>query len=133
MDSSAIVAILLREANQRAIAGALAPASTAKISAGTWIELGTVAVRRGPNALSSDRLEAVRQSFNITVEPVTAQQAIIAHEADRTFGNGSGHPARLNFGDCFAYALARTSGEPLLFKGDDVIHTDIEPAPPPRS
>jgi hypothetical protein len=52
----------------------------------------------------------------------------IAREAYRDFGRGSGHPARLNFGDCFAYALARATGEPLLFKGDGFSQTDIEPA-----
>jgi hypothetical protein len=54
-------------------------------------------------------------------------QARIAREAYRDFGPGSGHPARLNFGDCFAYALARATGEPLLFKGDDFVRTDIAP------
>jgi ribonuclease VapC len=56
-------------------------------------------------------------------------QAHIARAAYRDFGKGSGHPARLNFGDCFAYALAKATDEPLLFKGDDFIHTDVEPAP----
>jgi ribonuclease VapC len=57
-------------------------------------------------------------------------QARIAREAYRDFGRGSGHPARLNFGDCFAYALARVTGDALLFKGDDFGHTDIAPALP---
>ncbi|WP_375381598.1 type II toxin-antitoxin system VapC family toxin [uncultured Sphingomonas sp.] len=131
VDSSAIVAILLREVERRNIADALASASTAKISAGSWIELGAVAVRRQLTILSSDRLDAVRREFGITIEPVTAQQAIIGHEAYRTFGIGSGHRAQLNFGDCFAYALAKATGEPLLFKGDDFTHTDITPALPP--
>jgi ribonuclease VapC len=60
--------------------------------------------------------------------PVTADQARIARDAYRDFGKGSGHPARLNVGDCFAYALARSRGEPLLFKGDDFGHTDITSA-----
>jgi ribonuclease VapC len=62
---------------------------------------------------------------NISIEPVTEVQARIARAAYRDFGKGSGHPARLNFGDCFAYALAKESGEPLLFKGGDFAHTDI--------
>jgi ribonuclease VapC len=62
------------------------------------------------------------------IEPVTASQARIAREAYRDFGKGSGHPARLNLGDCFAYALARELGEPLLFKGDNFNQTDIESA-----
>ena len=61
----------------------------------------------------------------IAIEPVTETQARIAREAFRDFGRGSGHRAKLNFGDCFAYALARASNEPLLFKGEDFTHTDI--------
>jgi ribonuclease VapC len=66
----------------------------------------------------------------LIIEAVTEVQARIAREAYRDFGGGSGHPARLNFGDCFAYALARATGEPLLFKGDDFVRTDIAPALP---
>ncbi len=64
----------------------------------------------------------------LVIEAVTEVQARIARKAYRDFGRGSGHPARLNFGDCFAYALARATGEPLLFKGDEFLHTDIMPA-----
>ena len=64
----------------------------------------------------------------MVIEPVTEAHAHIAREAYRDFGRGSGHPARLNFGDCFAYALARALNEPLLFKGEDFTHTDITPA-----
>jgi ribonuclease VapC len=64
---------------------------------------------------------------------VTAEHADVARRAYRDFGRGSGHPARLNFGDCFAYALAITVDEELLFKGDDFIHTDVRPAWRPRS
>lgn len=62
------------------------------------------------------------------IEPVTEAQVRVARVAYRDFGKGSGHPARLNFGDCFAYALAKVTGEPLLYKGDDFPHTDVEPA-----
>ena len=61
----------------------------------------------------------------IVVEPVTREQAEIARAAYRDFRKGSGHPAGLNFGDCFAYALAKSTREPLLFKGDDFSHTDV--------
>jgi ribonuclease VapC len=64
----------------------------------------------------------------VVIEPVTEEQARIARAAYRDYGRGSRHPARLNFGDCFAYALARATGEPLLFKGGDFVHTDIKPA-----
>ena len=58
----------------------------------------------------------------------TEHQARIAREAYRDFGKVSGHPAKLNFGDCFAYALAKEAGEPLLFKGNDLLETDVRPA-----
>jgi ribonuclease VapC len=76
----------------------------------------------------SRRLDDLLRVLDIAIESVTEEQARIAREAYRDYGHGSGHPARLNFGDCFAYALARVTGEPLLFKGDDFTHTDITPA-----
>jgi len=75
-----------------------------------------------------ERFDEFFKEANISVEPVTLEQARLAREAYRDFGKGSGHPAKLNFGDCFAYALAKATGEPLLFKGDDFIHTDISSA-----
>ena len=69
--------------------------------------------------------DALIERFKVVIEPVTADQARIAREANRRFGRGSGHPARLNFGDCFAYALAKAFGEPLLFVGQDFVHTDV--------
>jgi ribonuclease VapC len=67
----------------------------------------------------------------IIIEPVTAEQARIARQAYRDYGKGSGHVANLNFGDCFSYALARDKREPILFKGEDFIHTDLRPAVQP--
>lgn len=67
-------------------------------------------------------------TIGITIEPVTQQQALVAREAYRDYGQRSRHPARLNFGDCFAYALARDLAEPLLFNGDDFVHTDVRSA-----
>jgi len=64
----------------------------------------------------------------IRIEPVTVEQARTARAAYRAYGKGTGHPAGLNFGDCFSYALAKTTGEPLLFKGNDFSETDIDPA-----
>jgi ribonuclease VapC len=63
--------------------------------------------------------------LRVAVEPVTLSQVVIARDAHRRFGRGSGHPAKLNFGDCFAYALATELDEPLLFVGQDFIHTDV--------
>jgi ribonuclease VapC len=76
----------------------------------------------------SRRLDDLIASAEIVIEPVTEAQAHIARLAYRDYSRGSGHPARLNFGDCFAYALARASGEPLLFKGDDLAQTDVRRA-----
>jgi ribonuclease VapC len=76
----------------------------------------------------SRRLDDLLSDASIAIEPVTEAQAHLARQAYRDYGRGSGHPARLNFGECFAYALARATGEPLLFKGGDFRHTDIAPA-----
>jgi ribonuclease VapC len=73
----------------------------------------------------SRRLDEILAEGGFVIEPVTESQARIAREACRDFGKGSGHRAGLTFGDCFAYALARELGEPLLFKGDDFRQTDI--------
>lgn len=78
--------------------------------------------------VASRRFDDLVREAEFVIEPVTAAQARLAREAYRDFGRGSGHPAKLNFGDCFAYALARDTGEPLLFKGKDLARTDIRPA-----
>lgn len=78
--------------------------------------------------VASRRLDDPLREAQIIIEPMTEAQARIAREAYRDYGRGSGRLARLNFGDCFAYAPARETGEPLLFKGDDFTHTDITPA-----
>ncbi len=74
--------------------------------------------------VASRRFDELLAEAGIVIEAVTDAQARLAREAYRDFGKGSGHPARLNFGNCFAYALAKATGEPLLFKGDDFHHTD---------
>lgn len=126
IDSSAIVAIAIGEPEQPRIENALAHASVRRISTGSWIELSAVATRRRIIPLAW--LDTLLKTYDITLEPVTVEQSLIGHEAYRQYGLGSGHPARLNFGDCFSYALAKTTGEPLLFKGDDFTHTDVTPA-----
>lgn len=75
--------------------------------------------------IASRRFDELTKEAQISIESVTEAQAQAAREAYRDFGRGSGHPAKLNFGDCFAYALAKSTGEPLLFKGDDFVHTDV--------
>ncbi len=83
---------------------------------------------RTRDAANPDRLDRFIAAAGITIEPVTEAHARLAREAFRAYGRGSGHPARLNFGDCFTYALAKATGEPLLYKGNDFRQTDIHPA-----
>ncbi len=82
-------------------------------------------VDRLPNPRASVRFNDLIDDLGIIIEPVSAYQARVAREAHGRYGKGIGHPARLNFGDCFAYALAKEFDEPLLFIGQDFVHTDI--------
>lgn len=107
------------------MAAAMLGAEVLRLSAGSWIELG--AVTSGIDDGVHRRLRMLMTRLSIKIEPVTAEQAQIGHEAYRNFGKGN-HAARLNLGDCFPYALSKELGEPLLFKGDDFPQTDIEPA-----
>ncbi len=103
---------------------AIAESPVNRISAGTYLEVSIV-IDRARDPLVSRRLDELLAAGAFVIEPVTATQAHIARDAYRDFGRGSGHPASLNFGDCFAYALAREMSEPLLYKGDDFRQTDI--------
>jgi ribonuclease VapC len=94
-----------------------------RISVGTWLEVSIVADGRSP--AHGERLDHLLEEFRVERVPMTDQQAKVARIAYRRYGKGSGSPARLNLGDCFAYALSSTSGEPLLFTGDDFTHTDV--------
>jgi ribonuclease VapC len=126
VDTSAIVAILGAERDARLFAEAIAEAFERRVSAATYVEAGVVLDSRRDVALSRGLDDFIR-STRMVIEPVTAEQAKLAREAYRDFGKGS-HRAGLNFGDCFAYALAKAKGEPLLFKGDDFRKTDVEVA-----
>lgn len=127
LDTSAIVAILSDEPERRAFNEIIERAPVRFISAGTLLETKMVLFARfGPQA--SNAVDAFILRASIRIEPVGADTAEIAFEAFRRFGRGSGHPAKLNYGDCFSYALAREKQAPLLFKGGDFGHTDIEPA-----
>ena len=97
------------------------------MSAATFVE-ACIVVDANRDPVLSRRLDDLLRVAGVVVEPVTREQADIARAAYRDFGRGSGHPAGLNFGDCFSYALARVTAEPLLFKGDDFSHTDVIPA-----
>lgn len=127
VDTSAVIAVLNQEDDWREFDAALRSASHPRMSAATYVELGLVVDRlRDPSV--SRRLDRLLDAWGIEVVPLTVEQARAARAAHRDFGRGSGHAARLNLGDCFAYALASDTGEPLLFKGDDFGHTDIEQA-----
>jgi ribonuclease VapC len=131
VDSSAIVAILWQEEDAAEFAMAIEAASICRLSIASFLEISIVVQRlRGP--LTRRLFDQMIDTGAITLEPVTLEQGRIAADANRRFGRGSGHPARLNFGDCFSYALAKATGEPLLFKGDDFGHTDVAAAVAPR-
>ena len=124
IDSSAIVAILRREMEADAMAAAIEEASVCRVSAVSYVEAAVVIDSRR-DAIFSRGFDDLLRNANMTVEPVTPEQARLAREAYRDFGKGR-HRAGLNLGDCFAYALAKEKGEPLLFKGDDFRKTDVE-------
>jgi len=127
VDTSALIAILRGEPEAPALAYTMQAADTRRLSAATYVEAGVV-IDGARNPASSRWFDAFLQEGAFVIEPVTAEQAKIAREAYRDFGRGSGHPARLNFGDCFAYALAKALNEPLLFKGEDFAQTDVKRA-----
>ena len=102
---------------------AIAVATVRRLSAGNYLETSIVVESRAGNR-GLEQLDALLERATIEVVPVTVDQVRAARRAWREFGKGN-HPAGLNFGDCFAYALALTTGETLLFKGDDFTHTDI--------
>lgn len=96
-----------------------------RISAATYLECSIVMDRKGTET-ARYRFAKLLELARVEYVPFTQAQAEVARLAHRRFGRGSGHPANLNFGDCFAYALAAETGEPLLCKGDDFRHTDLE-------
>ncbi len=124
LDTSAIIAILRNEPDASRFTDAIEAAEARIVSAATYLEAAII-VDSSRDPVLSRRFDELLEQANVSIAPVTQTQAIIARAAYRDFGRGSGHPARLNFGDCLAYALAKASGEPLLFKGDDFSHTDI--------
>lgn len=127
VDSSALIAILKREAQWSALSETLDAAGISRISAANYVE-ASIVVDGWKNPILSREFDELIQRFNIRIEPVSFEQAKIARQAYRDFGRGSGHRAGLNFGDCFSYALARDKREPMLWKGDDFGHTDIRSA-----
>ena len=127
VDSSAIVAILKREGDSKALSVALNQAKSCSISAANYFE-SAIVIDGWRDPILSRQLDEVIEEFSIRIEPVTVEHARIARQAYRDYGKGSGHRANLNFGDCFSYALAREKREPILFKGEDFGHTDLKAA-----
>jgi ribonuclease VapC len=124
VDTSAVIAILRMEAEAPEFARIIERAAQPRISAVSYVETGAV-IDGSKDPVASRRFDELIEAAEIAIEPVTEAQARIARQAYRDFGKASGHPAKLNFGDCFAYALAKVKGEPLLFKGQDFSQTDV--------
>jgi ribonuclease VapC len=126
IDSSALLAIVLEEPDASVYASAISNSPVCWLSAVSLVEASIVLMRRrtrNPIAV----LDSLMESQQISVMPVDHQQVLIARDAFRQFGKGR-HSADLNFGDCFSYALAKQTGEPLLYKGNDFSQTDIPAA-----
>ncbi|MFB8189252.1 type II toxin-antitoxin system VapC family toxin [Microbacterium sp. NPDC055988] len=131
VDSSALVAVLMAEPEADEMSDLLESRSFS-LSAATLTEC-TIVLRSKGGEAKMLALDELLEATRATVVPVDEAQARLAGGAYARYGRGSGHPARLNYGDCFSYALAITRDEPLLFKGDDFVHTDVrlvEPAGP---
>ena len=126
VDSSALLAILFSEPDARKQANAIMAASPCRMSVANVLEASIVVERRGGDAAAHE-LDTLLESAQIELVPVTVEHLEAARRAWRRFGKDN-HPAALNFGDCFAYALAKATGEPLLFEGEDFAQTDVEAA-----
>ncbi len=126
VDSSALLAVLFNERDAETYARAITIADGCRISAANFVEVAIV-VEAQTQGSGSRQFDAFFRRAGIVIEPVTEDQAHAARQAYTDFGKGR-HPAGLNFGDCFAYALAKTTGERLLFKGEDFRKTDIASA-----
>ncbi|HTC31770.1 MAG TPA: type II toxin-antitoxin system VapC family toxin [Bryobacteraceae bacterium] len=123
LDTSALVAVLFGEPEADAFTRLIHDAERCLISAGSFLELSIVIERQaGPEA--ARQCDMFFRRAGIIIEPFTVEQAHIARQAFHDFGKGR-HGAGLNFGDCFAYALSKVTGEPLLYKGNDFRKTDV--------
>lgn len=127
VDTSVLVRILLQEPGWEMLSALLEDAAAPKMAAPTLLELRTVIAGR-KNAVLAAELETLLGHYRVRIVPFTEEHGAIAFEAYRQYGKGFHPRARLNLGDCFSYALAKATGEPLLFVGDDFTHTDLIPA-----
>ncbi len=124
IDTSALIAILAKEPEGESFLAAIIDAPACRMSAASYVETAIV-LERFPR--DAEALDGFLSELELDIEPVDLNQARLARDAYRRFGKGR-HPAGLNYGDCFSYALAKASGETLLFKGNDFSHTDIDGA-----
>jgi ribonuclease VapC len=127
VDTSALIAIAWDEPERGRFEDAMEADPVRLVSAASVLEGAIVMMRRAGRAAAPEavaRFHELLDQLGLQIEPVTAGQIRIAETAYSSFGKGL-HPAGLNFGDCFAYALAKEAGEPILFKGDDFAHTDL--------
>src|ERR1039458_975653 len=124
IDTSAVVAILRQESGAEGLLRRLTAAGSRRISAASLLETA-IALEGKAGERGGEQLDLLLARAQIEVAPVTIEQVRIARKACRRYGKGSSHPAGLNFGDCFSYALARSLGEELLYKGADFDHTDV--------
>ena len=127
VDASAIVAILFDEPERSAFIAAMGAAQHVGMAATTWVEASMVVDRHGDGSAAA-LFKELMESLDIKVIAFTAAHGVAARAAFNAYGRGSGHPAKLNYGDCMAYAVATFEGEPLLFKGEDFAATNIVPA-----
>lgn len=127
VDTSAVIAILGGEDDRDDFLDALTSSPRTRMAAATYLETAVVVDNLGDPVLSR-RLDELLDTLGVEVVDTTPGHALIARHAYRDFGKGTGHPAQLNFGDCFSYALAKEAREPLLYKGEDFGHTDVQPA-----
>jgi len=126
VDASALVAIVNQEPDARRYEDALGAADRPMVAAPTLLETRMALTRLG--AVGQAALARVLDTYEIGVLPFDDSHAERAHQAHQLYGRGSGHRAKLNFGDCMAYAMASVERRPLLYKGDDFGHTDVRSA-----
>jgi ribonuclease VapC len=119
-----MVAIIKRESDWLTLSERMESADLLRISVASYLEISIV-LDKHRDPVRSARLDDLIEELGMVIEPVTVTQGKIARQAYRDYGKGSGHRTGLNFGDCLSYALARDKREPMLYKGDDFVHTDI--------
>jgi ribonuclease VapC len=123
IDTSAIIAVLFNEDDAEVYAQLITQSDSRRMSAATFVETAIV-VETQTKTSGSRQLDAFLRRADIAIEPVTEEHAHLARQAFIDFGKGR-HAAGLNYGDCFSYALAKATGEPLLYKGKDFSKTDL--------